>query len=430
MPRYQIGSLRKIMRAEGPTWVLRYYATRSDGKRVERTTAIGLVRDIGPSLADASREVDRQKLRETINQLQPFQGTPRTFGQLCQDYIENELRIDQSESARPKAFPTVETYERNLINRIIPRWGKLAPLAVESRHVEAWFRELRKGNTQKKVKALADPTIDKIRRIMSLVFKHGQRCNFLPRQQEGNPMNWVSQRTTSDYRAIVMTPKQAFEVLLNIPEPRRTLTLSDAATALRVSELLGLMWMDLDFEGKVIYVRRAYVWGRFKEPKSKASKAPVPMHPLLAGFLLAWRERTKYAKESDYVFPSVKLKGKKPLSASIMVQKYLRPAAINAGVISCEDWKGRFGFHNFRHSLATALVKLRVDPKTVQGVLRHEDFGTTMQLYAQSDMDSMRDAQGKFLEQLMGDRIHLLTETSSVRILGWIVGWKFRLESR
>jgi hypothetical protein len=51
-----------------------------------------------------------------------------------------------------------------------------------------------------------------------------------------------------------------------------------------------------------------------------------------------------------------------------------------------------------------------VDPKTVQGVLRHEDFGTTMGLYAQSDMDSMRDAQGKFLEQLMGDRIHLLTE--------------------
>ncbi|HXW92754.1 MAG TPA: hypothetical protein VEK33_19555 [Terriglobales bacterium] len=35
----------------------------------------------------------------------------------------------------------------------------------------------------------------------------------------------------------------------------------------------------------------------------------------------------KYAKESDYVFFSVKLRGKKPLSASVMVQKYLRPAA-------------------------------------------------------------------------------------------------------
>ena len=61
-------------------------------------------------------------------------------------------------------------------------------------------------------------------------------------------------------------------------------------------------------------LRRAYVWGRFKEPKSKASKAPVPMHPLLAGFLLAWREKTAYARENDFVFPSIRLKGKKPLS--------------------------------------------------------------------------------------------------------------------
>jgi hypothetical protein len=39
------------------------------------------------------------------------------------------------------------------------------------------------------------------------------------------------------------------------------------------------------------------VWGRFKVPKSKASKAPVPMHPLLAGFLLAWRDKTPFAKD-------------------------------------------------------------------------------------------------------------------------------------
>ena len=126
------------------------------------------------------------------------------------------------------------------------------------------------------MKPLADPTIDKIRRIMSLVYKHGQRYNFVPRQQEGNPMNWVSQRTTSDYRAMIMTPKQAFEVLLNIPEPRRTLTLSDAATALRVSELLGLMWKDLDFEGLVIYVRRAYVWGSSKSRSRKRRRLPFP----------------------------------------------------------------------------------------------------------------------------------------------------------
>jgi integrase len=183
------------------------------------------------------------------------------------------------------------------------------------------------------------------------------------------------------------------------------------------------MWMDLDFEELVIHVRRAYVWGRLKEPKSKASKAPVPMHPLLAGFLLAWRERTKYATDSDFVFPSLKLKGKKPLWASIMVQKYLRLAAIAAGVIAA-DSKGRFGLHNFRHSLATGTGEIKSDPKTVQGVLRHEDFGTTMELYAQSDMESMRDAQGKFLEQLNGGTESTCSPGEFSDNHGWDHGWK------
>jgi integrase len=123
-----------------------------------------------------------------------------------------------------------------------------------------------------------------------------------------------------------------------------------------------------------------------------------------------WLGETKRptAKDTDFVFPSVRLKGKRPLSASIMVQKYLRPAAVKAGIIK-EGEKVRFGFHNFRHSLASSLVKLKCDPKRVQGMLRHEDVRTTMQLYAQSDMQLMRDAQGKFLEQLLGNKIHLLT---------------------
>lgn len=121
---------------------------------MENKIPIGLVKEIGSRETDASHEVDRQRLRETINQIEPFQGRPRTFGQLCKQYIENELRIDQEVSARPKSFTTIETYERRLLNRIIPRWGRLAPLVVEATEVEKWFRELRK-------EPLADPTIDK-----------------------------------------------------------------------------------------------------------------------------------------------------------------------------------------------------------------------------------------------------------------------------
>jgi integrase len=82
---------------------------------------------------------------------------------------------------------------------------------------------------------------------------------------------------------------------------------------------------------------------------------------------------------------------------------------VKAGVIG-EGQKIRFGFHNFRHSMASALVKMKVDPKTVQEFLRQAHVTTTLQLYAQSDMESKRDAQGRYLEQMLGDRVHLLTE--------------------
>jgi hypothetical protein len=65
---------------------------------------------------------------------------------------------------------------------------------------------------------------------------------------------------------------------------------------------------------------------------------------------------------------------------------------------------------HFRHSLASSLVKLKWDSKTEQAILRTRTLARRCKRNAQSDRESMRDAQGKFLEQLMGDRIHLLTE--------------------
>ena len=43
--------------------------------------------------------------------------------------------------------------------------------------------------------------------------------------------------------------------------------------------------------------------------------------------------------------------------------------------VAREERENAFGLHNFRHALATAQVKMRVDTKTVQGILRHEGFG-------------------------------------------------------
>jgi integrase len=87
----------------------------------------------------------------------------------------------------------------------------------------------------------------------------------------------------------------------------------------------------------------------------------------------------------------MKLKGKKPLSASIMAADKIRPAAIKAG-IRLEPGQ-RFGFHNFRHSLATFLVSRGKDVKTVQELLRHAKVTTTLDLYSQAIDAAKLEAQ-------------------------------------
>jgi integrase len=65
------------------------------------------------------------------------------------------------------------------------------------------------------------------------------------------------------------------------------------------------------------------------------------------------------------VFASERKKGKSPRSSSVLTWDHLRPAAIAAGV---KLKKGqRFGFHNFRHGLASWLVNQGTDVKTEAG---------------------------------------------------------------
>ena len=109
-------------------------------------------------------------------------------------------------------------------------------------------------------------------------------------------MRFVRCKTTSSYEAMILAPKQAFDVLMQLEEPERTLTLLAASTGLRISECLGLQWQDVSFTESLIYVRRTWTCGKVGVPKSKASHAPVPLHPLLAEFMQAWKNKTSYSQ--------------------------------------------------------------------------------------------------------------------------------------
>jgi integrase len=133
----------------------------------------------------------------------------------------------------------------------------------------------------------------------------------------------------------------------------------------------------------MIHLRRVWVGNELIDHmKTDGSAAPVPLGELLADELRCWQKETMYSKPEDWIFPSFKLKGKTPMSASMMTAAKIRPAAVKVEIRLAKGQ--RFGFHNFRHSLATFLVSRGKDVKTIQGLLRHAKVTTTLDLYSQS----------------------------------------------
>src|SRR5215475_10456399 len=113
-------------------------------------------------------------------------------------------------------------------------------------------------------------------------------------------MRFVSAGRSATNEAMILTPEQAYAVLLNLQEPERTLTLLASGTGLRISECLGLQWQDVSFVDAMIHVRRTWTCGQVGAPKSKASKGPVPLHPLLADFMRLWKQKTPYSQSTDW----------------------------------------------------------------------------------------------------------------------------------
>lgn len=168
-----------------------------------------------------------------------------------------------------------------------------------------------------------------------------------------------------------------------------------ACTGLRASEACGLQWGDL--QDSLMHIRRRWSAGTLDEPKTDASKASVACHPTLFQFLAEWRKMSPYTAKTDWVFPSIKMNGKIPLSAGIFVTDYLRPAAKKVG-IAIPDGQ-RYGLHSFRSSLATWMVSIdKTDLKTAQGSLRWKNPQIMLDRYAKVVTDEMLAAQGRFLK--------------------------------
>jgi integrase len=260
---------------------------------------VGLVRDF-PREKDAWREVDKLGLLLRINEA-PCPGRIR-FSSLCEQYLKNDFGAD---AVRPKTERTVLNTEHIVRAYLIPRWGKEIADDIKPLDIQRWLKSLHDDNE------LAWTTVSKMRGTMLRAYKVG----ILHELVSKNPVVPVETRCTTSYKAILVTPQQTLAIIQSLPNVlHRILVLTCAATALRFSELLALRWSDVLWEEAKIAITKRWSAGQDGPTKTRKAEGHVPLHPTLAYHLKEWHAQTPYAKETDFLFPSLRAKGSVPLS--------------------------------------------------------------------------------------------------------------------
>ena len=113
---------------------------------------------------------------------------------------------------------------------------------------------------------------------MSAIFHHAMRYEWVDR----NPIKLVRQSAKREKVPEILELSELQLLLSKLFVRERTLALLDAATGLRVSELLALRWSNVDFENLELRVTRS-IWHQVVgNCKTEASAKPVPMDSYMA----------------------------------------------------------------------------------------------------------------------------------------------------
>lgn len=98
-----------------------------------------------------------------------------------------------------------------------------------------------------------------------------------------------------------------------------------ALTGLRVSEILGLQWGDIDFDNSVKRLQRGFVEQFVTELKTAGLKRALPMPCAVKTALLTWKEQTPFNQMGDWLFASPSAEGKKPFWPQTLLQRHIHP---------------------------------------------------------------------------------------------------------
>lgn len=257
---------------------------------------------------------------------------------------------------------------------------------IKPRVGEMRVRDFRTWDGERLLKRIAEESdlsrasLKHVKSVLSAIFKHAKRTGAI---NGVNPVQDVSipkARESEDTYAYSL--EQIGRMLKLLSDPAATVIATAAFTGLRKGELRGLRWEN--YKGDEVQVTHSVWNSHVSDPKTRSSKAPVPVIARLQKFLERYRASVGNP-QSGWMFAGIQ---GGPLHLDNLVRRDIQPILERAEI----EWHG---WHAFRRGLATNLQSLGVSIKTAQAILRHSDYAVTANYYVKSVDEDVIEAMGR-----------------------------------
>jgi integrase len=220
---------------------------------------------------------------------------------------------------------------------------------------------------------LAPQTMAHIKHLLSGIYRYAIRQGHVPTGTT-NPVTSSETASVPDFDGRAYTLEEIAVMFAVLPEPSRTVMLTAAFTGLRVGELRGLTW-DAYTPGNetslgVLRVLQSIWRGRIGAPKTKRSKAVVPLIPQVCTLL----EQHRVACGNPISGPIFANGAGNALDLDSLYQRQMKCPLRQTGI----EWEG---WHGFRRGLATNLERIGVRESIAAMILRHTNDRVTRKHY-------------------------------------------------
>jgi integrase len=261
------------------------------------------------------------------------------------------------EHDRKRRESTIRDY-RIVVDRVlVPALGTAPLEAITSGHIDA-FRAALVAEGR-----LSARTINKYLALIHGILKRAQRVYGLSANAAAGVERQPARRS-GDFDVLSAAEVEALVRAAGSPQDAAIFATA-AYAGLRLGELRALRWRDVDFEKRLIHVRRSYVSRAEGAPKSGRVRS-VPMIDQVAVVLDALCRREWFTGETDLVFCN---DGGDHFDDSALRRRFYAARAV-AGL-------KRIRFHDLRHTFGTLAVQV-FPLSDVKAYMGHGDIATTM----------------------------------------------------